>query len=113
MSEKDYLFDSMLIVHYTSLIHDSFDAAFAEIRVPRARNWLIVHAPGDEYVNTVQASNFVERLRSEAINVAPLCDDVQGNHFDAVNDVASPASMQLFAHIWRFLSSLPEFEALL
>ena len=51
--------------------------------------WLVIHAPKDSLVSTIQATNFQKHLQSLSLAVQPLQEDLDGDHFDGVATIGA------------------------
>src|SRR5690242_11313922 len=67
--------------------------------------WLVIHAPKDSLVSTIQAQNFTDHLKSLSIPVQ-LFQDLEGDHFDAVHSLESDKETVLGNLILQFIHSV-------
>ena len=74
--------------------------------------WLVIHAPKDSLVSTIQATNFQKHLKSLSLAVQPLQENLDGDHFDGVATIGAGDGdgAKLTNYILQFIQDTVEKE---
>eukprot|EP01112_Ceratiomyxa_fruticulosa_P019772 TRINITY_DN655_c0_g1_i2.p1 TRINITY_DN655_c0_g1~~TRINITY_DN655_c0_g1_i2.p1 ORF type:complete len:287 (+),score=76.32 TRINITY_DN655_c0_g1_i2:259-1119(+) len=74
----------------------------SETSSPPSPPWLVIHSPFDEWVNLLQAQNFVKHLHDLKVE-AVLDTDVTGDHMGVVRLIGSEFGDSVLLHVVNFI----------